>query len=102
MVWDDKPSCHNCNWEGPTALYQRSSIVRTCEHKGEVGPKGDEKAGEGRCDECWMEFCLFCAATPAGNRYEYRRGEGDGAILKTICYIGNTLLEKLEKMGEGS
>lgn len=47
----------------------------------------------------WL--CAFCSSTPTGVRYEYKQHLADvdaTDILKTVCYIGNVLLEKIEKL----
>lgn len=44
-----------------------------------------------------LELCELCAGTPSGNAAafpDYYR-ENTTAILRTICYVGNAILNKL-------
>jgi hypothetical protein len=54
-------------------------------------------AGGGRTvkDDFW--FCGLCASTPASTRYRYC-DEADA--LKTMCYVGNTILAALALQDE--
>lgn len=43
----------------------------------------------------WL--CELCASTPAGNALEYPdQFRGQAETLKTICFVGNTLLAAIE------
>lgn len=45
-----------------------------------------------------MWLCRLCASTLAGNAYDYpEQYQGQAAVLKTICYVGNTILAEVKK-----
>ena len=44
----------------------------------------------------WL--CDLCASTETGRIIEYpRQFEGQAATMRTICYVGNVILEVLKK-----
>lgn len=44
----------------------------------------------------FMELCDICSSTPAGNSIQYPSGK-DTYTLKTVCWIGNKLLDEVRK-----
>ena len=50
--------------------------------------------------EKWI--CKLCAGTVAGNLLNDSRAYGheSAAILRTICYVGNAIIQSIEKKGE--
>lgn len=76
MSMDDLPECDSCGYQTALKPYQRGF------------PEQGEPA----------HLCDLCASTRAGNAQEYpRQYEGQTAILQTICYVGNAILDALKK-----
>lgn len=40
-------------------------------------------------------FCALCASTPASNAHCYPGQYPDAGIMRTVCYVGNALLQAL-------
>lgn len=47
--------------------------------------------------EVEVELCNLCANTPNGNAVFFPDQYQDAHILKTLCYIGNAVLDKLKQ-----
>lgn len=46
-----------------------------------------------------MWLCFLCAHTPASNAYIYpSQYEGQHAILRTLCYVGNEILKAIKEI----
>lgn len=48
-------------------------------------------------EETWKWLCNLCAGTVAGNAYEYPEQYDDASTLQTICYVGNAILDAINK-----
>lgn len=89
MATDEKreksEECDCCHF--PTAdltLYESSGIDRHL-----------------RIPNRWL--CALCAATPAGTADVFpAQYQGQREILRTICYVGNSILAELRRRGEAS
>ena len=85
MTAEEKPpECYSCGFETKAIKsYRRSREIATA----------NEKSIDGGVK--WL--CFLCASTLAGNAYEYPDLYPDSNTLKTICYVGNVILDKLKK-----
>lgn len=55
-------------------------------------------AGGGKIVKSDFWYCALCCSTPASNYDRYPSQEASNAtVMKTICYVGNALLEALKK-----
>jgi hypothetical protein len=73
--------CESCGYAAP---------VRTFQHH---EPGGDfAKMVD-------VELCALCASTSAGNALEYPGQYPELNALRTICFVGNAILEALNKRG---
>lgn len=47
----------------------------------------------------WTWMCRLCAGTDAGNAAQYPQANPPGvnAMLRTVCYVGNAIMEELRK-----
>lgn len=68
-----KAECHGCGY---------TTTVR--EYKRDGAKEGDKP----------MYLCELCAGTPCGNMVQYPTD--DKRILRTICYVGNRLLDEIK------
>lgn len=53
--------------------------------------------GPGADSEEPMWLCALCASTRAGNAYQYPRQYPNEDVLRTICYVGNVILDQLKE-----
>lgn len=52
-------------------------------------------AGGGKLVTADFWFCELCASTPASNAHCYPGQYPDGTSMRTVCYVGNVLLQRL-------
>jgi hypothetical protein len=47
-------------------------------------------------DPTTKKLCDLCASTVAGNTVDYPASYRDPAVLRTICYVGNVILQAIQ------
>ncbi len=93
MTWDGKPACDFCHFEGRVRNYRKPTVGLD---KDQCCQDHPDHKGPTSCEWCWAQLCDLCGATPAGNAHLYpRNNNGDHQVLKTVCYVGNTILKAI-------
>jgi ribosomal protein L37AE/L43A len=70
-------NCHSCGFKTMSLRAYRASELGSRKHNTHM----------------WL--CLLCASTLTGNAYEYPDQYDNADVLKTICFVGNTILEEI-------
>lgn len=71
-----KGECDSCKYETELKEYRMNRFF----------PKEDRK----------KRLCHLCAATYAGNAYEYPEQYPNASTLYAICYVGNVVLDAIK------
>ena len=77
----DEPSCECCGFKPVEVESYRQNRSRF------------------RAEPRMARLCRLCAGTMAGNAFEYPEqfSEGrSGDVMRTICYVGNAIIESLK------
>lgn len=45
----------------------------------------------------WL--CILCASTMTGSALDYPLQYPDARVMRTICFVGNAILEEIRKVG---
>lgn len=51
-------------------------------------------------EESVLWCCDLCNGTMTSNRHYYRESGEDSELMKTICYVGNAIMEALAELKE--
>lgn len=78
-------ACHSCGFKN----------VATAEYPHRIELGRSEAFNIANLDKPKL-LCQLCAGTMTGNALDYPSQYPNADVLKTICYVGNAILAKLE------